>query len=184
MIGNTRKKRTLAGSEYNQRRADCEKAVRLLARLSGRRLKALRDVTPELLAAHMEELPERARKRAAHVVGEDERTLAAARLLGCGGQIWKRFGELMIASHDSLRVLYEVSCRELDVMVEQALEQEGCVGSRMTGAGFGGCTVSVVRGDKVEAFLRRVGQGYRKATGIKPEFYVCGTNDGVKAERI
>ncbi|MNW55879.1 Galactokinase [compost metagenome] len=89
------------------------------------------------------------------------------------------FGHLMNASHDSLRDMYEVSCDELDVMVEEARKIEGTLGSRMTGAGFGGCTVSLVHEDSVERFLAEVGEAYERRTGIKADFYVCGVGNGV-----
>ncbi len=180
VVGNTRKERILAGSAYNERRADCEKAVRLLAKLTKRKPRALRDVSVKEFRKHKDALPRVARMRAEHVIYENERVLESTRLLRSGRKNWyHRFGELMVLSHLSLRYLYEVSCAELDTMVELALAQRGVAGSRMTGAGFGGCTVSLVRDDCVRSFVRKVGSGYRKLTGKKPEFYVCETSDGV-----
>ena len=180
VVGNTCVPRTLAGSEYNKRRGDCERAVRLLGKLAKRKLASLRDVSVKDFKKHKHALPRPARLRAEHVIYENERVRESARVLRKGGRNWyHRFGELMILSHLSLRYLYEVSCRELDTMVELALAQEGVAGSRMTGAGFGGCTVSLVRRDGVRNFVDRLGREYRKATGIKPEFYVCETSAGV-----
>jgi len=181
VIANTRKARTLAGSAYNQRRAECEEAAKQLGKLLGRKTGSLRDVSSGELAEHGAKLPAALRKRAEHIVGENRRTLESVKLLRKGGKGWyDAFGALMVQSHDSLRDLYRVSCRELDVMVALALEQEGVAGSRMTGAGFGGCTVTLVQKEHVEEFVRRVGRGYRKATGRSAEFYVCNTSDGVK----
>lgn len=115
--------------------------------------------------------------RAKHVVEENARVLKSVDALTANDL--KAFGELMNASHDSLRDLYEVSCLELDVMVEEARKIEGTLGARMTGAGFGGCTVSLVHEDAVDRFLAEVGKAYQERTGIEGEFYVCGVGDGV-----
>jgi len=181
VVGNTNKERTLAGSAYNKRRSECERALKLLGKALGRKVGALRDVTARELATHSERLPALLRRRAEHVVSENARVLDSVKLLRKGGRGWyDAFGELMVESHNSLRDLYQVSCRELDVMVDLALNQAGVAGSRMTGAGFGGCTISLVKKSELEEFVRRVGRGYRKATGLRAEFYVCGTSDGVK----
>jgi galactokinase len=111
-------------------------------------------------------------------VYEDARVLAAVRALE-GGDL-AEFGRLMIQSHESLRDLYEVTGKELDSLVDEALKVDGVIGSRMTGAGFGGCTVSIVREDQIEAFASKVAEGYTKATGLVPEFYVTSAADGAR----
>ena len=177
VIANTMVRHDLASGEYNRRRAECEEAVAHLARrLPG--VKALRDVTPAQLAQHGEGLAERPRKRARHVVAENERVAQASEALR-GGDI-ARFGRLMAASHNSLRDDYEVSCKELDLMVGFANEVEGVYGSRMTGGGFGGCTISLVAHDRVAEFERHVVPRYRRATGFHPWIYTCSAVDGAE----
>jgi len=116
------------------------------------------------------------RKRAIHAVYENARVLESTEKLKSGNL--DAFGKLMIKSHESLRDLYEVSCVELDIMVESALKQKGVLGSRMTGAGFGGCTVSLVEGSETEPFMEKVGAEYLEKTGINPEFYVSEIGEG------
>jgi galactokinase len=118
------------------------------------------------------------RKRCRHVVTEDQRVLDAVQALESGDQ--GRFGQLMNASHISLRDDYEVSCRELDVMVQAAWKHEGVLGARMTGAGFGGCTVNLVTRGAEEGFQRQVAQEYMEQTGLIPEIYICAAEDGVR----
>ncbi len=175
VAGDTKVKRSLASSAYNERRAQCEAAVRIL-QAHDPSIGALRDVTPEFLARYAHELPEAVRKRARHVVSENARVLESVEALRRGDV--EAFGRAMIASHASLRDDYEVSCRELDAMVEAALRVEGVIGARMTGAGFGGCVVSLVRNDAVERFMREVPAAYKDATGIEPAVYVCRASDG------
>lgn len=115
--------------------------------------------------------------RAKHVVLENARVLESVEALT--NNDLQHFGKLMNASHDSLRDLYEVSCMELDVLVEEARRIEGTLGSRMTGAGFGGCTVSLVHEDAVDDFVKQVGEAYQRRTGLEAEFYVCGVGQGV-----
>ena len=175
LIANTNKPRELVGSAYNRRRAECEEAVRLLSgALHG--IRALRDVTPDQLLQNESELPEPIRRRARHVVLENQRVLDGVAALKRQDVV--EFGRLMNASHDSLRDGYEVSCRELDVMVDLARQVDGVYGSRMTGAGFGGCTVTLVADSAVEAFRNHVGPGYHDATGLEADFYVCQASDG------
>jgi galactokinase len=177
VIANTMVRHDLAAGEYNRRRAECEEAVAHLARrLPG--VKALRDVTPAQLEQHGEGLAERPRKRARHVVAENERVAQASEALR-GGDI-ARFGQLMAASHNSLRDDYEVSCKELDLMVGFANEVGGVYGSRMTGGGFGGCTISLVAHDRVAEFERHVVPRYRRATGFHPWIYTCSAVDGAE----
>jgi galactokinase len=162
-------------SEYNTRRAECEEAVRALAmRIPG--IRALRDVSVGEFERHGHDLQEIVRKRARHVITENDRVVQSVAALK-EGEI-ARFGHLMNISHNSLRDDSEVSCRELDVMVDLAREVEGVFGSRMTGAGFGGCTVSLVADSAVEDFEKYVGPRYREATGLQPTFYVCRASDG------
>lgn len=178
IITNTNKRRGLADSKYNERRAECEAGLAILRRVKPglRDLGALSLDEWEELKRHIEDPVTRARVE--HVVSEDHRVLEAVRSLEENDLI--RFGQLMIQSHESLRDLYEVTGRELDALVEAALSINGCIGSRMTGAGFGGCTVSLVREEAVERFKEQVEKRYTEATGLTPTFYVCDVGDGVK----
>jgi galactokinase len=175
VVCNSGVKRALAQSEYEVRLKQCREAV---ARISAtlHEVKSLRDATLSDLAAVRASLDNVLWRRAHHVVSENERVLEAVRVLESGGI--ERFGELMNQSHDSLRDDYEVSCKELDTLVELARRQPGVLGARMTGAGFGGCTVNLVRADAADAFARAVGEGYEKALGLKSESYVCQASDG------
>jgi len=175
-ICNTMVKHSIAKGEYNQRRAECEAGVRLLSKYLPN-AQALRDVTPEDLESYGHELPDIVRRRCRHVISENARVLRAAAALELGDL--QAFGKLMLESHRSLRDDFEVSCPELDLMVELAKQVEGVYGTRMTGGGFGGCTIALVQSDCVEAFKRTVQEGYERSTGRKPEIYVCSTTDGV-----
>jgi galactokinase len=179
VVCNTMVKHDLATGEYNVRRAECEAGVRHLAQsLPG--IRALRDVTLEELERHGRDLPEVVFRRCRHVISENVRTLEAASALERGDLA--RFGELMDESHHSLRDDYEVSCAELDLMVDLARKVEGVYGARMTGGGFGGSTVNLVRADNVAAFEQAVAPEYERLTGIKPEVYVFSAAEG--AERV
>jgi galactokinase len=173
---NTMVKHRHASGEYNSRRAQCEEGVRLLSR-SLPHIRALRDVTAEDLEHHGHNLPETIRKRCRHVVLENARVSAAATALQ-GGDL-ATFGRLMKESHSSLRDDYEVSCPELDLMVELAEKQEGVYGTRMTGGGFGGCTVNLVKPDAAAEFEQSVSVAYEKATGLSPQILVTSAADGV-----
>lgn len=177
VIGNTNKRRGLVDSKYNERRSQCDEALSLLqAREPG--LEYLAHLKPERLAQLETIFTDQVLlDRAKHVVLENARVLESVEALKNNNL--QHFGGLMNASHDSLRDLYEVSCDELDVMVEEARQIEGTLGSRMTGAGFGGCTVSLVHEDSVEAFVKQVGEAYQRRTGLEAEFYVCGVGHGV-----
>jgi galactokinase len=175
-ICNTMVKHSIAKGEYNQRRAECEAGVAALSKYLPA-VRALRDVTPEDLAAYGHELTDVVRRRCRHVIEENARVLKAAAALEKGDV--QEFGRLMLKSHRSLRDDFEVSCPELDLMVELAMEQEGVYGSRMTGGGFGGCTITLVRTGCVEGFKRAVESGYERSFGCKPEIYVCSASDGV-----
>jgi galactokinase len=175
VVCDTMKRRGLVDSEYNQRRRECEQGVELL-RSHLPQAVALRDVTAEDLARYAHTLPATVLKRCRHVVSEIERTLQAVAVLR-GGDVHE-FGRLMDLSHASLRDDYEVSCAELDTMVEIARGIAGCLGARMTGAGFGGCTVNWVRTDTADEFARQVTDDYRRRTGVSPEVYVCAASAG------
>ncbi|WP_019639873.1 galactokinase [Paenibacillus fonticola] len=177
VIGNTNKRRGLVDSKYNERRSQCDEALSLL-QAHEPKLQYLAHLQPERLRQLETVFDNRVLlNRAKHVIEENARVLASVEALKANDL--HRFGELMNASHDSLRDLYEVSCTELDVMVEEARQIEGTLGSRMTGAGFGGCTVSLVHEDAVASFVDQVGDAYRRRTGLEAEFYVCGVGHGV-----
>ncbi len=175
VIGNTNKPRELVKSAYNERRSQCEQSVEIL-RSHLPNVRALRDVCEPEFEALAGELPEVLRKRARHVVTENARVLRSVKALSEGD--CAAFGLLMNQSHDSLREDYEVTGPELDAMVDAARACEGVYGSRMTGAGFGGCTVSLVDASSVEAFTASVGEKYAQATGLQASFYVCQAADG------
>jgi galactokinase len=177
VIGNTNKRRGLVDSEYNTRRAQCAEAVEFLSqRFTG--MKLLGEIGAQQFAEASHLIPdETVRRRAQHVIEENDRVLQSVDALKANRL--EEFGQLMIESHESLRDLYEVTCKELDVMVEEALRVEGVLGSRMTGAGFGGCTVSLVKDEQVEAFIQTVGQHYKERTGLDAAFYVADIGDGV-----
>ena len=169
--------RSHAAGEYNARRDDCETATRILSRdMPG--LRALRDVTLIDLERLSQLLPETAYRRARHVVSENARVIAARSALARGDP--DLFGRLMRESHRSLRDDYEVSSAEVDRLVELACEQDGVYGSRITGGGFGGCTISLVRRSKVREFGRVLKQRYQQATGKKPDIYSFQASDGVR----
>lgn len=179
VIADTNKRRGLVNSEYNRRRTECEEAVAVLQR-SLPEIRALRDVSPEEFARCEQSLPDVVRRRARHVITENARTLDGAAALRAGDV--SRFGELMNASHESLKSDYEVSCPELDALVEAARGVRGVYGARMTGAGFGGCTVSLVAETALEEFKTQVPHAYREATGLNTTIYVTTAAQG--AERL
>jgi galactokinase len=178
IVCNTMVKHELASSEYNQRRAECEEAVRRLAQVMPE-IHSLRDVALEQLARHRGALSEMTYKRALHVVTENARVLDAAEALRTGDI--ERFGKRMAESHRSLRDLYEVSCAELNLMVDQAGKQEGVYGARMTGGGFGGSTINLVKARFADQFAENVARGYEKETGIAPQIYICTPAEGAAA---
>lgn len=177
VIANTMVRRKLTSGEYNKRRAACEEAVRLLQK-DLPYIKSLRDVSVENFNRFAPKLPEEVSMRARHVVEEIERTNQAEALLEAGNV--QRFGELMNECHISLRDLYEVSCPELDAMVRIAQSLEGCYGARLTGAGFGGCTVNLVAHEKAEDFARILAKGYQSKTGYQPEIYITHASNGAE----
>ena len=168
--------RSLAASAYNQRRAECEQAVEILsASLPG--IKALRDVTSQQLQQYSQALPSIVLQRARHVISENERVLSGVAALRAGNVA--EFGRLMNASHASMRDDYNVSIPEMDALVASAQRVSGCYGSRLTGAGFGGCTVSLVENGAVEHFRHEVAAAYLAATGRSASIYVTHAADGV-----
>ena len=177
MVADTKVRRALASSEYNVRRAQCEEAVAILGEyLPG--IRALRDVSSDDLERFKVHLPEIVYRRARHVVADDERVLQAAKALRAGDVA--TVGALMKACHISLRDDYEVSSPELDVLAEAAWEVEGCYGARLTGAGFGGCTVALVAPDAVSDFATRVVAAYEAAFDRAPDIYACRSANGVE----
>ena len=179
VVCNSGVSRELASSAYNERRAQCEEAVRRL-REALPEIGALRDVSPEEFEAYKHLLPEPIGRRARHVVYENMRVLSSLELLRRGDL--KGFGRLMYESHRSLKEDYEVSGPELDLLVELASSVEGTLGARLTGAGFGGCTVNLVEREAVRTFEEFVGREYEARTGIRLEVYVCEVSDGAKLE--
>jgi galactokinase len=175
VVCNSGVKRALAQSEYEVRLNQCRQAVAQIAS-TVRPVKSLRDVTPADLEAARRALSEVLFRRARHVVTENQRVLEAVQVLESGDV--ERFGELMNASHESLRDDYEVSSKELDVLVELAWKQPGVLGARMTGAGFGGCTVNLVHQEAAEPFAEAVRRGYQDALGLKAEIYICKASQG------
>ena len=176
---NTMVKHELASSEYNARRAECEAGVRILSQHLPH-AGSLRDVCLDDIERFRSELPDVVYKRCRHVVTENDRVLKATDALRSGDL--HAFGKLMRQSHQSLRDDYEVSCKELDLMVELANQVEGVFGARMTGGGFGGCTINLVDASSVNLFKRKVGRGYNQVTGLQSEIYVCSAALG--AERV
>jgi len=177
VIVNSMVRHELAAGEYNRRRSDCETGVRMLQK-DMPNVRALRDVTLADLEKHKGELPDLVYRRCRHVISENDRVLTAADALRTGDL--PRFGQLMNASHRSLRDDYEVSCRELDLLVEIASACEGVYGSRMTGGGFGGCTITLVQSGAVDRFQSRIAESYKKETGITPDLYVCSATQGAE----
>jgi galactokinase len=168
---------SLASSEYNKRRAECDEGVRILS-ASLPAIRALRDVTPESLAPLLAKLPSVVAKRCRHVVSEDARVLQAVAAMGSGDT--GRLKTLMAESHASLRDDYEVSCPELDVLVDLALPLPYCHGARLTGAGFGGSTVNLVEADALESFSRTITSGYRERCGRPAEIRVFEPSAGAR----
>jgi galactokinase len=175
VVCNTGIRRELGASEYNRRRGECSQGVEFFSRHI-EHVSALRDVSSEDLERLARQMDPLIRKRCRHVISENERVMQSVQRLRSGDL--EQFGQLMNASHQSLKVDYEVSCQELDLMVEIAVQQPAVLGSRMTGAGFGGCTVSLVKNDYVGSFVNQVKEKYHKETGLAAEIYVCDTSHG------
>ncbi len=175
LIANSRVRHRHAGGEYNLRREACEEGVRLLGRTLGP-IKALRDVTPDELEARRRRLPELIYRRCRHIVTENARVLEAERSLQAGD--FAACGRAMNASHVSMQKDFEITCPEIDMLVGLAQTVEGVYGSRMTGGGFGGCTVSLIEASAVDKASQILTDGYRIATGLDADVYVCAPSDG------
>ncbi len=175
VILNTNKKRGLGDSKYNERRSECEAALAALQTKLD--IKSLGELTEEEFEANKFLIGDDVKiKRAKHAVYENQRTIKAVKALQ--DKNLELFGKLMIASHDSLRDDYEVTGIELDTLVEEALKQDGVIGARMTGAGFGGCAVSIVKENCVDTFIENVGKAYQEKIGYAADFYVVEIGDG------
>ena len=177
VIGNTNKKRGLADSKYNERRNECERALKnLKTKLNINSLGELTEKDFEENKYLIENDIDK--KRAKHAVYENQRTLKAVEALEKNDI--KLFGKLMIESHNSLRDDYEVTGKELDTLVSLSLKENGVIGSRMTGAGFGGCTVSIVKNEFIDDFIKNVTNGYKNEIGYEPTFYTVEISDGTR----
>ena len=179
VICNTMVKHEHASGAYNRRREECDEGVKILTQWYPD-IRALRDVSVEQLEQHVGEIPEVIYRRCLHVVSENQRVLKGAKYMTDGDV--DQFGRLMRESHRSLRDLFEVSCRELDVMAEIAESLPGYCGGRMTGGGFGGCTVNLVKAADTRCFAEQITQRYQSAIGIKPDVYVCSAASGASAD--
>lgn len=176
VLSNTKKKHALGDSKYNERRSECEKGFEILHEAMPDK-NCLGEISVSEFEANKHLIDDEViRKRIKHVIYEDERVIASVEALKAGDI--KKFGEYMNASHDSLQYDYEVTGDELDIMVEEARKIPGVIGSRMTGGGFGGCTVSIVEDSSVDEFIKTVGENYKARTGITPEFYISEIGDG------
>lgn len=175
VITNSKVKHSLVDSAYNDRRSECETALEELK--SEMPIVTLGDLTEAEFEAHKDTIKDPVRQlRAKHAVYENQRTIRAVAALKANNI--EEFGKLMNASHISLKNDYEVSCEEIDILVDLAWEIPGVIGSRITGGGFGGCTVSIVKNDAVDTFIEKVGNGYKEQTGNTAEFYVVEVGDG------
>ncbi len=176
VLSNTNKKRSLGEGKYNERRSECEKGLAFLQKALPEAT-CLRDISVDEFTRHSGLIPdETIRRRVEHVVYENDRVLQSVKALKEARL--NDFGRLMNASHDSLGDLYEVTGNELDTLVKEARRIDGVLGSRMTGAGFGGCTVSLVREEQVQAFIKQVGAAYESRIGYPASFYVSEIGDG------
>ncbi len=177
VIVNTNKRRGLTDSKYNERRKECEIAVKYLSK--EKPIQNLSELTLDEFKRRESLIPdETIRKRAKHVISENDRVLKAVPALKEGKL--EEFGRLMNESHDSLRYDYEVTGYELDTLVDESRKVTGVIGSRMTGAGFGGCTVSLVEESRVGQFCKEVGESYTKITGLEPDFYLPEVGEGTR----
>jgi galactokinase len=177
VLCNSMVKHDHAAGGYNARRSECAAAVCILQN-SFPSIQALRDVRLPMLEAHRAEFSDVIYRRAHHVVTENERVLGAA--LALQANRLEDFGRLMFESHHSLRDDFEVSCPELDLLVELAAGHKGLIGARMTGGGFGGCTVNLVRAEAVDSFRRDVAAAYEESTGRKPDVFICSPAEGAR----
>jgi galactokinase len=180
VVVDTNVEHALAGSAYNDRVAECAQAVTRLADALDRSLDSLRDVDVDDVLAHEGDLPDPVFDRAIHVVRENDRVQEAVTALRAGDL--ERVGDLMNASHESLRDHYEVSCAELDFVVDRLGTVEGVYGARMTGGGFGGSVVALARPDAVSDLDAAIGSDYREAFGVEADVYVCAVDDGLRVD--
>lgn len=180
VLTNCKKPHNLVESKYNERRLQAESALESLKKVLP--IKTLAQLTPQTFNENKHLLEEIIAKRVEHIVNECVRVDKAVLAARSGDLV--ELGKLLNASHNSLRDLYEVTGKELDTLVESAIKQQGCLGSRMTGGGFGGCTVSIVHKDKIEDFKNNVYAEYLEKTGYKAEFYVADIDDGITVERL
>ncbi len=177
VICNTKKPRNLVESKYNERLQECMEGLEILKKYT--KISCLAELSVEMFNEYKDNISsDTVRKRVEHVVYETKRTLEASEAMEKGDLI--ELGKLIQASHNSLRDLYEVTGVELDTIVSLAENQEGVLGARMTGAGFGGCAISLVREDSIESFIKNVGLEYFNKTGLKAEFYIANIGSGVK----
>ena len=178
VICNSKIQRSLVNSEYNRRREECKRATDFFTHRLGSKIRALRDVTIEEFKQCQEYLPEPIARRVRHVISENYRVQIGVQALR--EENFSAFGKLMVESHRSLKNDYEVSCAELDLLVDLALKQEGVLGARMTGAGFGGCTVNLIEKNYINAFKKSIKNEYKKITGINPDIYITRPAEGAK----
>lgn len=177
VIMNTNKRRKLNESRYNERRNECEKALNIvknykdIENLCQISIEEYEEIEKHIFEAHI-------KKRIRHVVYENQRVLNASKALQSGDI--DRVGKLFVESHNSLKDLYEVTGKELDTIVEASIEQCGCIGARMTGGGFGGCAIAIVKNDSVDNFMNKVGTLYKRKVGYSPEFYITGIGHGTR----
>lgn len=178
VIGNTKKKRSLGESKYNERVLECAEGLKILQNYLNNK-NNLCDITTAEFEQYKSKIQNPIiRKRVTHVIYENDRVLRAVEALNDNDIVG--FGRLLVEANDSIRDLYEVTGKELDTMTSEAMKVEGVLGSRMTGAGFGGCTVSIVPSDKVDLFIEQVGKNYKEQIGLTPEFYVSEISDGAR----
>jgi galactokinase len=175
VICNSMVKHSVAGGEYNTRRAEIEEGTQILRRHKPE-IQALRDASVEDLEHWGSEMPDNVRRRCRHVISEDNRVLAAVEAFRAGDLA--RFGQLMREAHISLRDDFEASCKEIDILVDLANQQRGCFGARLTGGGFGGCTVNLVAAENAEAFTDAMRNGYKHATSIDADIYTTRASAG------
>ncbi len=177
VIADSRIKHKLVDSAYNTRHDECSQAVRIL-QTKYPSITALRDVTPEQLLTMQAQIPKNVFRRARHIVSECQRVPRAAAMLDAGDSVG--FGGLMFETHASLRDDYEVSCKELDILVDLASHIPGCLGARLTGAGFGGSTANLVLENNADTFMEQLHEGYRAATGLEANIFPCTAEDGTR----
>lgn len=178
VVSNTNKKRSLASSKYNERRSQCETGLKILQKYIPD-ADCLGDISLDEFEKYEDKIEDEViRRRIRHVISEDDRVKRSVEVLNKGDL--KAFGRLMNESHDSLRDDYEVSCVELDTLVEEARKVDGVLGSRMSGAGFGGCTVSLIKDESVDKYIKQAGAAYREKIGYDADFYISEIGDGGK----